>query len=293
VTEIAVVGPGAVGTFFAAHLAAAGRDVVSCARRPFERYIVESKQLPVEAPAVVLTDPADVEGPVPWVLVAVKAHQTAGAAGWLGRLCDRDTTVVAVQNGVEAVERLTPYVNGAEVIASVVYCGAELAGPGHSLHSSSGHLFVPDIPSSHQLAKLFAGSGAEIRPTADHVTELWRKLGMNVTLNGVTALTDRPTSVVGQPEVRVLAERLLSEAWTVGRAEGADLDDGTMGRLLDGMARHDGITSMLQDRRAGRPTEHDALYGAVVRFGARHGIDTPANEALLGLLAGADPGAQG
>jgi 2-dehydropantoate 2-reductase len=107
VTEIAVVGPGAVGTFFAAHLAAAGRDVVSCARRPFERYIVESKQLPVEAPAVVLTDPADVEGPVPWVLVGVKAHQTAGAAGWLGRLCGRDTTVVAIQNGVEAVERLT------------------------------------------------------------------------------------------------------------------------------------------------------------------------------------------
>ena len=44
-------------------------------------------------------------------------------------------------------------------------------------------------------------------------------------------------------------------------------------------------SSMLYDRMAGRPLEWQALYGAVARIGARHGISTPFNEALAGLLA--------
>ncbi len=44
-------------------------------------------------------------------------------------------------------------------------------------------------------------------------------------------------------------------------------------------------SSMLQDRAAGRPLEHDGLTGAVVRLAERHGIDAPASRALLALTA--------
>jgi 2-dehydropantoate 2-reductase len=59
---------------------------------------------------------------------------------------------------------------------------------------------------------------------------------------------------------------------------------------MEGVARMpvDGATSMYYDRMAGRPTEHDALYGAVVRAGARHGIPTPFAETVAALLAGGD-----
>src|SRR5688572_2188929 len=135
--RIAVVGVGSVGTFFAAHLAAAGHDVLACARRPFDTYRVESAEAPVTGPANVATGPAAVTGgPYPWLLVAVKAHQTVDAAPWFDRLCGPDSPgrpasiVVAVQNGVEAVERFTPLVHGATVVPAVVYCGAELQEPG-------------------------------------------------------------------------------------------------------------------------------------------------------------------
>jgi 2-dehydropantoate 2-reductase len=289
VTRIAVVGPGGVGTFFAAHLAGAGRDVVACARRPFAEYVVDSATAPVRAPAVVVTDPAALDGPVDWVLVAVKAHQTAGAAPWLERLCGPDTTVVAVQNGVEGEARLRPFTAGAPVLAAVVYCGAELVAPGHTRHASAGYLILPEGEPARRLAALFAGSGAEIRPSPHHTDEAWRKLGINVVVNGTTALTGRPISVVGRPDVRAVAHGLLEECWAVGRAEGATLGAEAIAPQLDGLSAARGITSMLQDRRAGRPTEHDALYGAVIRLGARHGIPAPLHQVFAALLAAGDP----
>jgi 2-dehydropantoate 2-reductase len=289
VTRIAVVGPGGVGTFFAAHLASAGHDVVACSRRPFTEYIVESELAPVRGPANVVTDPDDLDGPVDWVLLAVKAHQTDSAAAWLEALCDPDTQVITVQNGVEGRTRAEPYVNGATVWLAVVYCGAELVAPGHSRHSSHGMLIVPDKPQMHELAALFEGTGARIKPDPDYITQLWRKLGVNTVVNGLSALTDKPIGVVGEPTLRPVAEQLLSECWAVAAAEGATLSDDDIAPALDAMVGVGGTTSMRVDRQKGRPTEYDALYGAVVRIGAKHGIATP-TQALIGtLIAAGDP----
>ncbi len=288
-TGVAIVGPGGVGTFFAAHLASTGQEVVACARRSFTTYIVESDKAPVEAPATVITDPSDVDGTADWVLVGVKAHQTEGAADWLDRLCGPETNVVAMQNGVEAETRLAPYVNGAKVLAAVVYCGATLVEPGHTSNFGGGRLILPDVAAAHEVAALFAGSGARIKPDENYVTEQWRKLGINVALNGVTALTDRPIGVSGVPPARSVTHSILDECWAVGRAEGADLPADLIEPTLDGFAKMaEGNTSMRQDRAAGRPTEHDALYGAVVRFGAKHGIPTPINETIGALVAAGD-----
>lgn len=290
--RVAVVGPGSVGLWFAGHLAAAGHDVVSCARRPFDRYVIESETGPLDIGARVVTDPDDLtsddEG-VDWVLVAVKAHQTAGAAGWLKRLCGPGTVAVAVQNGVEGVERLTPLVGGAAVLGSVVYCGAQLQEPGRIRHTSHGFLFVPDTDAGRAMAELFEGSPAGVRPTPRFPTELWRKLGLNVVANGITALTRRSMEVLTDPDIVVLARRLLEECWSVARAEGAELDDTDIETFLGAPKPAGGMTSMLADRLAGRPTEYDALHGAVVRIGARHGIPTPLHESMVALLAAGDP----
>ncbi|MGI9614025.1 MAG: 2-dehydropantoate 2-reductase [Acidimicrobiales bacterium] len=288
-TRIALVGPGGVGTFFAAHLAAAGQDIVACARRPFTEYLVESETAPTHGPAKVVTDPAELDGPVDWVLLAVKTHQTDGAAGWLDVLCNADTQVVTVQNGVEGRRRAEPYVNDATVWPAVVYCGAELVAPGHSRHSSHGMLIVPDKPRMHELAALFDGTGARVKPDPDYITQLWRKLGVNTVVNGLSALTDKPIGVVGEPTLRPIAEQLLSECWAVAAAEGAELGDDDVVPAIDGMVGVGGTTSMRVDRQNGRATEYDALYGAVVRIGAEHGIPTPTQALVGALIAAGDP----
>jgi 2-dehydropantoate 2-reductase len=287
---VAVVGPGSVGTFFAAHLAAAGCDVLGCARRPFTEWIVDSESRPARAPARVVTDPHDlaVDEMPRFLLLSVKAHQTSSAAAWLARLCGPDTTVVVVQNGVEGVERVSPYTGPARVMPTVVYCGARLVEPGHTAHSRNGLLFVPDGDDGAELASLFAGTGGTIRPTTAFTTEAWRKLGANVVANGLTALTRRGTSIFDEPAMAALAVDLASECFTVARAEGGDLDRSAAEALVDGLKGRDGASSMLYDRLAGRPTEHDALYGAVVRAGVRHDIPTPLAAAIGAIVAAGD-----
>ena len=290
-TRVAMVGPGSVGLFFAAHLAAAGTDLLSCARRPFDEYVVESPKFPARGPARVLTDPGDVDdGPYDWVLLTVKAHQTEGAAGWLAPLCGPETVVVVIQNGIEHEERVQPLVGEAEVLPAVVYCGAELKAPGHIEHFGGELLYVPVRESSDRLAALFDGTPAEIRPTERFTTELWRKLGSNVVANGITALTRRRMEVMREPAVLDLGTSLLREAWAVGALDGAELDEDDVQRFAKGIgsSRGGGGTSMLYDRLAGKPTEHDAIYGAVVRAAERHGTDAPLCRAVQVLVEAGD-----
>jgi 2-dehydropantoate 2-reductase len=92
--------------------------------------------------------------------------------------------------------------------------------------------------------------------------------------------------VFGKAGIRPAALALGEEAAAVGRAEGAELPEGFVADLLDRFASTPLSfgTSMLYDRRAGRPLEHDAITGAVVRAGRRHGIATPVTEAVDALL---------
>lgn len=287
-SDIAVVGAGSVGLYFAAHLAAAGNDVLACVRRPFERYRVESPEAPIEGPATVATEPAGVDGPVPWVLLCVKAHQTAGAAPWLERLCGPATTVVVVQNGVEQVERTVPFAGPATVLPGVVYCGAELIEPGHIRHHGRSTIFTPDVAAAHQLAERFAGARAELVPTTAFLEEAWKKLATNTIVNGLTALTLHDMRVMGEPGMAELATAIGREAYATGRAEGAQLDDAALDQLVAMLAKaQGGGTSMLYDRRAGRPLEHDALYGAVLRAADRHGLDVPLHRLMTTLLSAA------
>lgn len=288
---MAVIGAGSVGGVFAAHLSAV-HDVVACVRRPFDRWHIESKEIPFEGPARAVTDP----GELPWaspadaVLVALKAQHTDGATGWFAPLCGPDTLVISVQNGIEGAERLEPLAPESTIIAGVVYCGAELLEPGHVRHSAMARLIVPDDPAGRRAAALADGTPLAIEPSAAALTSAWVKLGLNSVANGLTALTVKPMGVLADAGIRAIGEQLLSECWTVGRAAGAELDLDGIPRTLEGMSRNRrGRTSMLQDREAGRPTEHDAIHGAVLRQGERYGIPTPVTRIVHDLLAAGDP----
>jgi 2-dehydropantoate 2-reductase len=291
--RVAVVGAGSVGGVFAAHLSAV-HDVVACVRRPFDHWTIESREVPFDGPAVVATDPAQLaglgfDGPADVVLVALKAQHTDGAAGWFPPLCGPDTIVASVQNGIEGVERLSPLAPDSTVLPGVVYCGAELLAPGHIRHSAHARLIVPDEPAGHRLAELAEGTPLTIEPSDGHLVAAWVKLGLNSVANGLTALTGKPMEIVGDPGIRAIGQSLLTECFIVGRAAGADLDLDSIPKTLDGMARNvGGRTSMLQDREAGRPTEHDAIHGAILRAGERHGIPTPVTRIVNDLLAAGD-----
>ena len=140
-TSVAVVGPGAIGSTMAALLHAAGHHVLLCGHTPRDQVEVRPDDRdPIVVPGPVLTDPADVDGPVEVVLLAVKDTQNQSAAGWLGRLCDHRTVVCALQNGVEQVERVGPLCPSSEVVPAVrvVLRRAPPGGLGSAANAESG-----------------------------------------------------------------------------------------------------------------------------------------------------------
>ncbi|MFM7536506.1 MAG: 2-dehydropantoate 2-reductase [Acidimicrobiales bacterium] len=286
-TSVAVVGAGAVGSYFAAHLLEAGTaSVTLCVRRPFEELVVERDDgVVLRSRPLVATDPAGLE-PVDWVLLATKAHQTEGAAGWLRSLVGPGTAIAVLHNGTEHEARVRPNVGDAAVVPAVVYCGAELLAPGHVQHQASGLLIVPPSPAAEQLAALFPDPKAHVRLSETFPVELWTKVTSNCVVNGICALTERRFEVFRDPAIATLARAVVAECATVAAAEGAPLADDLADRLcatLAASAPTNG-SSMLYDRLARVPMEQDAIYGAVVRAGARHGLATPLTGAFLALL---------
>jgi len=288
--SVAVIGAGAVGGVFAWALHKSGHDVSLCVRTPFEELVIQAADGEERVPVRVVTDPEDLK-PVDWVLLAVKAFDTAGTARWLEALCDQDTTVVVLQNGVDQAEGVHALAPEATVLPSLVYIQAERQAPGHIRLGYGNSLDVPAGPEAERLARLFRGSGMEIHPQQDLLTAAWRKLMLNAAVNPLTALTLRRMEVMGDPMILDLAGGLMRETRAVAVAVGAHLTEADVEQTLAFMSEFsDGNgTSMLYDRLAGNALEWEALNGAVVRHAEAHGIDVPLNRGMTALLHAVAP----
>ncbi|MEO6527993.1 MAG: 2-dehydropantoate 2-reductase [Gemmatimonadaceae bacterium] len=286
-TTIAIIGPGAIGGILAAWL---GQDpdntITVCARAAFDHLEVETPSGKITCAPTILTDVSDAR-PVDWVLITTKAYDAAGAARWLPALRRADTPVVVLQNGVEHVERFTPYVRAEHLVPAVIDCPAERTAPGRMRQRGESWIIVPDSEQGRAFVPLFAKTNFAVR-TDDFTTRAWAKLCINAP-GAISAILMKPTGVIQVDPISELTRGIVRECVAVGRAEGAKLDDGIVEAVVEGArnAPADGLNSLIADRMAGRPMEIDARNGAVVRFGRKHGIPTPLNEMAVALLVAA------
>ncbi len=289
---VAVVGLGSIGGVAAGCLAAAARhDVIACTRRPIERLMLDAPGGTAEVPLNAVTDPARA-APADWVLLCTKTHQTESAAPWLARLCTPSTRVAVLQNGIGHVARVAPFANGATVLPVIVYYNGERLDPDRVRlrQGSDQDLAVADDAAGRAFAELFDGTPLRVLLSEDFATLIWRKLLINAIANPITTLTLQRQAVLRRPDVQELCHAVLAEAVAVARAEGATLADDEPARAMATLFTFSGElgTSMYFDRLAGRHLEVEALTGAIVAAGARHGIATPLNTALLTLLRAID-----
>ncbi|HEX2860367.1 MAG TPA: 2-dehydropantoate 2-reductase [Lacunisphaera sp.] len=284
--SIALIGPGAVGGVIAASLFWRGGHVLTlCARRPVGELVVDLLGRPVKFAPDVLTDA--VQGrPVDWVLVATKAYDAAGAAAWFPGLVGPDTRVAILQNGVEHRERFAPWLRVEQILPVMVDIPAERPEPGRVLQRGPGKMIVPAGPDGARFVELFAGTALSVATTPDFRSAVWRKLCLNAP-GAINALLLKPAGVFRDEAIGRLAVAMARECLTVGRAEGAVLEDGLPEAILANCraAPPDSMNSLHADRAAGRPMEVDARNGAIVRFGRKHGVPTPCNEMAATLLA--------
>jgi len=282
--RVAVIGAGSVGCMLAAHLGEAGCDIVVCGRAPLERVVMSIDGETVEHKVEWAADPGELP-PVRFTVLATKIHHTPDVADWLAAL-PAGSAVLVAQNGVDHRARIAP-MTAAAVVPTLVYRNAQRTGHGEVRVRRTGRgLVVPDDAAGRAAAALFDGSGLEVEAVADFATAAWEKLLTNVTANPLTALTGRTLEVLREPAVAALALDLALEAVAVARAEGTALTPQHAREILAWLQGLPGVTpsSMLQDRLAGRPLEHDGLLGPVVALGLRHGVPTPLTTAMLTVL---------
>jgi 2-dehydropantoate 2-reductase len=298
--KIAVMGPGGVGGYFGARLAAAGNDVTFVARgahlaamrRDGLRLDSELGALHLN-PVQVVADTAEIVA-ADAIIFAVKMRDTESAAQSLRALVDRGAAVFTFQNGVESAERVGRIVGAGNVVPGVARIGSHISEPG--VIEQTGTFCRLEFgerdgrPSARTAALLEAckRAGFEAVVQKNIEREIWMKFAMLAPLSGMTALTRLPIGPIRtNAQSRALLEAAVKETVAVGVALETGLtraDEGDLLKLLDGFPTSL-MASMAHDLLAGKPIELDGLSGAVARLGKTCGVPTPTHTFIAQALA--------
>ncbi|CAI0732191.1 2-dehydropantoate 2-reductase [Serratia entomophila] len=288
---LALIGPGAIGTTIAAVLHEVDRTPVLCGRTAHPQLILRHDEGQVVVPGPVLSNPAAISRPFDLVFVAVKTTQVADSANWLAALCNENTLVCALQNGVEQESLLEPYVKGAKILPSVVWFPAQREPDASVWLRAKPRLTLPDVPEAKRIADVLKDTSCAVELSTDFISIAWRKLLQNA-VAGLMVLANRRAGMFARGDITELALAYLRECLAVARAKGALLSDNVPQEILDGFHRApaDLGTSILADRQANRPLEWDIRNGVIQRYGHSLGIPTPISDVLVPLLAAGSEG---
>jgi 2-dehydropantoate 2-reductase len=287
--RIAVFGAGSVGGYFGGRLALAGEDVVFIARGTHLQAMraqglrVESPKGDFSVPSVQATDEPTQVGPVEVVLLAVKAWQVPEAAQAILPILGPETCVVPLENGLEAPAQVAAVLGSQHVVGGTCVISSTITAPGCIRHLgldpsiTFGELYDLPRPRTERLREALMRAEVTAIIPSDIQVAIWEKF-MAIRFGPVGAVARAPAGVLRSvPETRRLVEQACVETLTVARARGIALAEDSPSKTmaaLDSIAP--GIIASLQrDIVAGRPSELDALTGALVRLGAEVGVATP------------------
>jgi 2-dehydropantoate 2-reductase len=297
--RIAVFGTGGVGGYFGGRLAEAGHDVTFIARGEHLRAI-KTSGLRVDSsagdfvvfPARATDDVAEI-GEVDLVVVGVKAWQVPEAARTMKPLVGPRTTVLPLQNGVDAVSQLVAELGADRVVGGLCRIVSFVVGPGHIRHAG----FTPTIiigeldnrrtERIEQIEQTFTRAGLDTTIAPDIQVALWTKFLFIASFSGVGAMANAPAGVTRtDPQWRALMLEAMNEIYQLAHARGVNLPpdsiDAVMGSV-DALPA-DATSSMQRDIAAGKPSELESQNGAVVRMAREAGIEAPAHTLIYETL---------
>jgi len=315
-TRVCIFGAGAIGGYIAARLALKGECEVSVVARGAHLEAIRSHGLTLKQAGetrtlkVAASDNAADLGPQDFVILTLKAGAIPAAVPSLQPLLTPDTAILFGQNGLpwwyfykhggpfdgrrlESVDPGGAIWNGLgpeRALGSVVWQAAEIEQAGVVVHNYGERMPIAEpsgerTPRVKTLSTLLTAAGIKC-PVRDSIRdEIWLKLWGNLSFNPVSVLT-RGTLIdlATDPGTRRVIGAMMRESRTVGEALGVVFNVGEEERM--DMAAKVGAhkTSMLQDVDAGKPTELDAILGAVIELAQLTSIETPALKLVYDLV---------
>jgi 2-dehydropantoate 2-reductase len=298
--KVTVMGPGGVGGYFGARLAAAGSDVSFVARGAHLEAMrarglrLDSEIGPLHLAKVKVAADAREVPAADAVIFAVKMRDTEQAAEGLRGLVGKGASVFTFQNGVESADRIGAILGADKVVQGTARIGASISEPG--VIKQIGTFARLDFgerdgrPSArttafHQACKT-AGIDAHLSDNIQR--ELWLKFSMLAPMAGVTALTRGPIGPIrANPQSMALLRSAVDEVIALGIALKTGLTAEDAQRIMKGI---DGLpkqmmASMAHDLLAGKPIELNGLSGAVARLGKQRGVPVPTHTFIAQALA--------
>lgn len=294
--KFAIVGSGAMGSVFGAHLARAGHDVTLVDIRQDHMDAVAEDGLELFGPdgseTIRLAATTDAESlePVEAMIFLCKGFSTAEAARSVAHALPDDGWAVTVQNGLGNDRVLAEVLGPERVVPGTTTVGAmqDRAGttrmsPGTAAGQSRTHLGPPrgadGVPDGvAEVARALTDAGLPTEALADADVVIWTKLAMASSMGLLTAILRRTVQDVMEDETAYgLWRDMFDEIMAVAKAEGVDLDQESVFAHCDHTYRSVGhhTTSMAADVAAGRQTEIQTLGLDVAARGAEHGVPTP------------------
>lgn len=288
--RVVIVGPGAMGCLFAALLAPHAQvallarrcEVVETLSRGFT--IVQGER-EVAARVPVTNEPAAL-GPADFAILLTKAYDTAAATAHAAPVLGPHGLLVTLQNGLGNVEAAAAVVGAERVIQGVTHQGAYVAAPGRIVHGGAGPTYLGVRPAARPLLERLAialdAGGLQPHLVDDVQPYVWAKLLANAAINPLTALLGVPNgALLRLPAAAELAARVAREVAAVAAAYHIALPGDSVTLVQQACAATAGNrSSMLRDVELGRPTEIEAIAGAVERLGRAAGVATPTVELL-------------
>ncbi|GAW92083.1 ketopantoate reductase family protein [Calderihabitans maritimus] len=296
--KIGIIGAGAIGSLFGGLLAENGNDVWLYNRRKEHVQVLKEKGLTIVSaegrrtiPVKATTKPQDM-GILDLAVILVKFPDTEKALEDVAGNLGRDTLVMTLQNGLGNVEKIMKKVERHRVIAGVTSHGSTLLAPGEIYHAGKGPTYLGALEETsvsrvQEVVDLFNRSGIDTKLSDNIIKMLWKKLVANVGINPLTALTGLPNGkLLFYPELADIMRGAVEETVRVAEAKGIDLELEDPFAYVASVCRAtaENKSSMLQDVLNRRPTEIDAINGAVVREAEKLSEEVPFNRVLTNLV---------
>ena len=298
--KIAVIGTGAMGSIYAGLLADAGNEVWAIDLWEEHLAAIRDQGLRVEGASGdrvvkginVSTVAADA-GECDLIIVATKASGVEPAARAIAQNVQKNTIVLAMQNGLGAGERTSQYLPKENIILGVAAAfGASMKGPGHAHHNGMELIRVGEIEGGltervEHVAQLWREAGFNVKAFERIDQLIWEKFICNVTFSAPCTVFNRTIgAMMADPHSWKISLGCAIEAYTAARAKGIPLsfDDPEKYVTAFGNKLIDARPSMLLDHLAGRRSEIDAINGMVPVVAAEVGTTAPYNEVVSAIV---------
>ncbi len=296
--KIAVIGCGAMGSIYAAKLAAAGNDVLAIDQDQAGIDQIARHGLRVTGPGSdqVVTLRASTAAPaetMDLVVLAVKAADVKNAAQQALPLLDGTTAVLTIQNGLGSAETVAGIVGDQRVAVGIASgFGASRVAPGHVHHNAMramrfGAYSSLPFATVDSIARTWTDAGFDAAAVDDIAAMQWEKLICNVAYSAPCALTGLTVGqVMDDPQMGPVSQAAATEAWAVAKASGiaVAVSDPVAHVRAFGAGMPNAKPSALLDHEARRVSEIDVINGAVPRQGARVGVEAPVNATLTAVV---------